>query len=316
MLMAQHIVGGFKLMDRVSGLTRFILLLLAIGLFIATVGCCPGKQRQAGEVVMGFVPSEDAELVTVEMQKLVKILSKKTGIPIRAVISSNYDVLVTAMRTGDVQFAWLPPFAYVQAEDEGVAMVLLKAVRRGNPWYYGAIIVRTDSPYERVEDLRGKTIAWGDIKSFSGHIYPKCEVIKRGIDPDTFFGTQRHLMNHPAVVVAVFNNQVDAGAVFANNTEGNDGAWTQLLTDPEDQKQIRVILYTPPIPGDTVSVSTEYFSEHPGRTQAIVNAIIELHRDPDGSRILMDLYHIEDLVLAMPEDFQVVREAAQLVLKD
>jgi phosphonate transport system substrate-binding protein len=195
-------------------------------------------------------------------------------------------------------------------------MVLLKAVRRGNPWYYGAIIVRDDSPYRKLKDLRGKSIAWGDIKSFSGHIYPKSEVMKSGINPESFFGTQRHLMNHPSVVVAVFNNQVDAGAVFSNNTEGTDGAWTQLLRNPAEAAQIRVLLYTPPIPGDTVSVSSIYFSEYPQQTQLMMNAILELHEDPVGRKILMDLYHIEKLVLAYPKDFQVVREAAQRVLED
>jgi phosphonate transport system substrate-binding protein len=294
----------------------FLFALISTLLCLQQAGCCPGNARQPGEIVMGFVPSEDAELVTVEMQKLTDILERKTGIPIRPVISSNYDVLVAAMRTGAVQFAWLPPFAYVQAEDEGVAHVLLKAVRQGNPWYYGAIIVRADSPYHKIEDLRGKTIAWGDIKSFSGHIYPKSEIIKMGIDPDKFFGAQRFLMNHPAVVVAVFNNQVDAGAVFSNNTDGNNGAWTQLLRDPKDQAQIRVLLYTPPIPGDTVSVSTQYFAEHPDRTQKIMNAILHLNEDPEGNRILMTIYHIEAMVLAKPEDFQVVRQAAQLVLAE
>jgi len=300
----------------INRLMQLLLLSLALGLYLAVGACCPGREHREGEVVMGFVPSEDAELVTVEMQKLVSILTKKTGIPVKAIISSNYDVLVTAMRTGDVQFAWLPPFAYVQAEDEGVAHVLLKAVRRGNPWYYGSIIVRADSPYRSIKDLRGKTIAWGDVKSFSGHIYPKSEVIKMGFNPETFFGRQRYLMNHPSVVVAVFNNQVDAGAVFANTTDGTDGAWTQTLKTPEEQAQIRVLLYTPPIPGDTVSVSTAYFSEHPTETQTMMNAILALHEDPDGQRILMDLYHIESLVLAYPEDFQVVREAAELVLRD
>jgi phosphonate transport system substrate-binding protein len=293
-----------------------ILVVILTAILFHLPACCPGSGRQPGEIVMGFVPSEDAELVTVEMEKLAAILEKKTGIPIHPVISSNYDVLVAAMRTGEVQFAWLPPFAYVQAEDEGVAHVLLKAVRQGNPWYYGAIIVHADSPYHKIEDLRGKTIAWGDVKSFSGHIYPKSEIIKMGIDPDTFFKSQRHLMSHPAVVVAVFNKQVDAGAVFSNNTDGNNGAWTQLLKDPKDQAKIRVILYTPPIPGDTVSVSTDYFSEHPDRTQKMMNAILHLNEDPDGKRILMTIYHIEAMVLAKPEDFQVVREAAQLVLKE
>lgn len=288
---------------------------LAFAFVVLAVSCCPNTFVE-GQIVMGFVPSEDAEVVQEQMVKMVGILTEMTGIPIKPVLTPNYNILVDAIRVGEVQVAWMPPLAYVQAEDEGIATVVLKAVRRGNPWYYGAIIVRKDSGINDIQDLRGKSIAWGDIKSFSGHIYPKAALIKQGIDPDRFFGTQRHLKSHPAVVISVFNGDLDAGGCFSNNTDGTDGAWTQTLKDPEKYNQIKVLLYTPPIPGDTVAVATEYMADHPTDADKIVRAIFHLNDHPVGKKILMDIYHIERLVLAKPADYQVVRDAAKLVIED
>ena len=295
-------------------LAAFLAALLGAALLCAAASCCPTDRAAAEVVVMGFVPSEDAQIIGESGEKLVEILGRITGLRIRAYVLSSYMTVVSAMRTGDVDVGWLPPLAAVRAEDRGWGVIRLKAVRQGNPFYYGSIIVRTDSGIESVEDLRGRSIAWGDFNSFSGHIFPKYGLISMGIYNDDFFASERFLGSHYSVVVSVLNGQVDAGAVFSNNTEGNDGAWTQMLTDPERQRRIAAIFYTDPIPGDTVSLSSGFWSERRQDADAIVAAIQELHRDPVAAEILMELYHISRMVPAASEEYDVVRTAAESVL--
>ena len=266
-------------------------------------------------VVMGFAPSLDEEIVQEHGRKLAEILSEKIGVPIRAYVTNEYSALVTAMETGQVDVAWLPVLPLVQAEERAGAVVLLKAVRRGNPYYYGAIVVHADSSYYSVEDLEGATIAWADPTSTSGHIFPKVGLMRMGINPDLFFGEQVMSGSHDSVLRAVLARQVDAGAVYSNDTEGEDGAWTQLLK-PADQKKIRPIWYTTEIPGDTMTVSREFWTGRHAVAVALKDAVMELHEDPDGAKILMDLYHIEKMIPATTFDFDVVRDAAGRVLKD
>lgn len=291
-------------------ISAHLLVLLSSG-----PGCCPNLARPGDLVVMGFAPSLDEEIVQEHGDKLAEILTAKTGIPIKAYVTNEYSALVTAMETGQVDVAWLPVLPLVQAEERAGAVVLLKAVRNNNPFYYGAIIVNENSPYYELEDLRGVTIAWGDPTSTSGHIFPKNGLIRMGIDPDGFFSDQLHTGSHDAVLRAVLTEQVDAGAVYSNDTEGDDGAWTQLLR-PEDQKKIRPIWYTDPIPGDTLAVSGSFWAGRHAEAVALKDAIMSLHDDPEGARILMDLYHIEKMIPATTYDFDVVRAAAGNVLRD
>jgi len=297
-------------------LAAFLAALLGAALLYGAASCCPTDRAAEELVVMGFVPSEDAQIIGESGEELVEILGRMTGLRIRAYVLSSYMTVVSAMRTGDVDVGWLPPLAAVRAEDRGWGVIKLKAVRRGNPFYYGSIIVRTDSGIESVGDLRGKSMAWGDFNSFSGHIFPKFGLISMGIYTDDFFASERFLGSHYSVVVSVLNGQVDAGAVFSNNTEGNDGAWTQMLTDPERQRQITAIFYTDPIPGDTVSLSSGFWNGRREDARAILEAIQELHRDPVGGEILMELYHISRMIPAASVEYDVVRIAADSVLRE
>jgi phosphonate transport system substrate-binding protein len=61
------------------------------------------------------------------------------------------------------------------------------------PYYYSYWIVRKDSPYQRLEDLRGKRACFPSELSTSGYIFPMYRLVQLGIlkppvDPKQFFG--------------------------------------------------------------------------------------------------------------------------------
>ena len=293
-------------------------LLTILTIFISTgLACAPAEVQEDEDVIrIGFAPSEDSEIIQEEAKNFAALLEEKTGYKVKVNVLPNYATMVASLQSDHLDFAWLPPLTFVQAEDNGAAEVLLKVVRNNNPYYYGAIVVRTDSDIQTVEDLKGKSIAWSDIVSFSGHVFPKYALIKKGLYSKDFFSSERHMGNHHAVLVNVINGQVEAGACFSNSTDGSDGAWTQLLKDPEDQKKVRVILYTDPIPGDTFAVRKSFKEANPEKTEKITSLIQSLTEDPVGKGILFRLYHIEKLDPATSEDYQVVREATSVVLKE
>lgn len=293
-----------------AGIT--IIFIFAMSAFMLS---CNMAEDDRFTITMGFAPSEDAQAIDEQAKELAALIEERTGYRVKTKVLANYAFMVAALETDDIDFAWLPPKTYTQAEDAGVARVLLKVVRNNHPWYYGAIVVRSDSDIQTPEDLRGKEIAWGDTTSFSGHVFPKYKLMESGLYSDDFFKVERNLGNHLAVVLSVLNGDVDAGACFANNTDGDDGAWTQLIKDPEKQKQFRVVLYTDPIPGDTFSVRTEFAEEHPEIVKEIKKLMVELPADPEGSKIMDELYHVQALTDAEPEDYQVVRKASKAIIE-
>ena len=70
----------------------------------------------------------------------------------------------------------------------------------------------------RVEELRGRTIAFVDPASSSGYIYPMVLLIRRGLvrdrDPKTFFKDALFAGTHEAALRALLQGRVDAAASF------------------------------------------------------------------------------------------------------
>lgn len=293
-------------------LIRSLLLTLLI---FPIVGCTKETKNRTKVFTMGFNPPENSDVVQTNGDALAKLLEKRTGYKFKTFIATDYTALIEALRSQKIDFAWLPPFSYVQAERLANAVVLLKSVRHGTPYYFSAIVVKADSPYKTIEDLRGETIAWVDPSSSSGHIFPKAGLIESGINPDTFFSKQVYAGSHDALLLSILNGTTKAGATFANDAEGTGGAWTQLLKG-DDQKKIRPIYITKPIPGDTLSTSISFQKENPEVVQKVTDALVSFKDDADGQAVLKNLYRIDYLTTATAADYEPVRVAARLLKVD
>lgn len=131
--------------------------------------------------------------------------------------------------------------------------------------YYGAIFVRTDSPFRRLADLNGRRFAFADETSTSGAIFPKLLLAKRSIVPskEYFAG------GHPNAIQAVYDGKSDAAAAFyspPSAQHARDGTLVgdarhlilRRLPDPEERRAyleaVRILALTDPIPNDLCAV--------------------------------------------------------------
>lgn len=287
---------------------------LTVGfLTLATVLGASGCTKSSDEVVytMGFSPAENAETVTTNGKVVADLIYKKTGIKLKTYVASDYTALIESMRGGSTNFAWLAAFSYVLAEQHSGAKVLLKSVRHGNPFFYSAIITRSDKNYKKIGDLKGKNMAWVDPASASGYIVPKSSLIDDGIEPDKLFNKQIFAGGHDTVVLAVINGTVDAGATYANDAEGSSGSWTSLTASkPEYKEKIHVVYVSKPIPNDTFSTTEKFATEHKDVVDKVNEAVKEMANTEDGKKALHDLYHIDGMVVAQSSDFDPLRKAA------
>ncbi len=281
---------------------RSLLVLLSL---IAVGGC--GKPSNSPKVLrVGFVPAENAQQVIQNAQPIVEILQKRLGMEVQPFVATDYTGVIEALRGNKLDIAFLTPASYVLAKNEANVRVVLKSERKGSPFYYAAIITRADSGIQRLEDLRGKTFAFGDPLSTSANVFPRKMFHERGIDPVRDFKKILYSGGHDATVLAVFNRKVDAGATYANSPDSNDTAWMRYLHDPEEAKQIRAIAFSEPIPADNLVI-------HPDLDDRVAKQVeeifIELSQDPKGKKMLRDLYQIDGFVAATDKDYDSVRQA-------
>ena len=278
--------------------TAFLIILCLLG--------CSDSGKSAKVLRVGFVPAEDAQQVMQNAQPIVDILQKQLGMEIRPFVAADYTGVVEALRVNKLDVAFLTPASYVLAKNEANVKVVLKSERKGIASYYAAIITRADSGIRRLEDLRGKTFAFGDALSTTGNIFPRKMFKERGIDPVRDFKQILYSGGHDATVLAVLNGKVDAGATYANSPDGDDTAWMRYLKNPEDVNKIRAIAFSEPIPADNLVINGNLDEAIAKKVEEI---FLQLSGDPKGKQMMRDLYQIDGFVPATDRDYDSVRQA-------
>ncbi|MBM3260117.1 MAG: phosphate/phosphite/phosphonate ABC transporter substrate-binding protein [Candidatus Sericytochromatia bacterium] len=287
-----------------------LMLAAALLLGLATLAPPPplalAAPAPAREVLrIGFVPSDKFDEMFRKVAPLVADLSRRLGVRVVPFVATDYTGVVEAMANRKLDAAFLAPLAYVFAEQKARVRLMLKAVRNGRQVFYSAIIVRKESPIRKLDDLRGRTFAFGDPLSVAGTIFPSALLRTNGIDPDSDL---RRLPGggHDATVLAVLHGKAEAGAVFCNDPQGKEGAWTVFLKKPEERQAFRTIAVSKAIPNDVFCVRPDLT---PGLAKRLKSAFLDMGRTPEGRRRFKEIYNIDAFVEARPSDYDSVREA-------
>ena len=293
--------------------TTILIILLAWGIVFSS--CTQQSDdaqstKKVSTITIGFTPAENAENVETNGEALATALEKYMGLKVKVYVASSYAAVVEALAHDQIDFAWLPPFSLIQAEKLCKAVPLFKAMRYGSDSYYGGIIVRKDSPVKTIADLKGKNIAWADVASTSGHIFPKAHMLNQGIDANNFFKRELYAGGHDKVVIAVLSGQVEAGGTWVNDSTGKTGSWNKYFKDRSGE--IRNLFVTKAIPNDTFATTEAFQKKHPKIVKTIMSALEKMTKNPKDSLILDKLYGIEGISPAKMSDFDIVRQAAEI----
>lgn len=168
----------------------------------------------------------------------------------------EYDILLTA-----------PHLAWLARQDAGYRPLLKYAqpVR-------GLLVVKSDSPFDAPDALRGRTIAAADplaVVTLALHAELATHGLRRNVDYQTTdSGT------HLNAAMQVINGRADAAMV---------GLPTYRLMPPELRRQVRVLAETPPL-------SSMTYLSHPRlrdvEAQAVHQALREFAATPEGQAFM------------------------------
>ncbi len=299
-------------------LTKFVapLALTAVLMSACASSNEAGSDKYVPEkLTVQFVPSQNADTLEAKAKPLEKLLGDELGIPVEVSVSTDYNVIVEAMDSKQVDVGFLPPTAYVLAKEKGAAEVILQAQRfgvqdeSGAPteelvdFYKAMIIVKKDSPIQSVADLKGKKMGYQNVTSSAGFVWPAGKLLEADLDPlkDVEAVT---LKGHDQGVLAVLNGDVDAAAIFqdARNIVKNDY--------PTVFEDTRVLTFTEPIPNDTISVRSDMDEEWVSKIQ---DAFIAIGKDEAGRAIIREIYSHEGYVKSEDSIFEIVREYGEKV---
>lgn len=281
---------------------KFVLVVLLLALALGTAA-----PTLAGDVpeklVLGMVPSREADRMIVSLDGLADMMAAEIGIPVEAFVATNFNGLVEAMGTNRVDIGIFGPSGLVMAEDRHNVQIILSSVRRGATSYKAQFNVRADSDIETVEDLRGRTLAFVDPASASGFHYPYVFLLEHGIDPEEdliymFAGA------HDAGAISVIHGDVDVSVSF-------DDVRTNLVAEfPDVMDTLRVLTYTEAIPNDGVAVRAGLDQDLVTKIQ---QAFIDISDTEEGEALFDELYNATGFAPADGSQYDVVRRTGEII---
>ncbi len=182
------------------------------------------------ELTFAVVPAENASGVTDRYGPFMGYLSKAIGTKVTLRIANDYAAVIEGQRAGNIHIGFYGPASFARALVTGVKATAfgIEVNSDGSKGYYSVFYVKKDSPYQKVEDLKGKAIGLVDPNSTSGYNMPLFALNKRGINAEKFFGKQLITGSHENAVLALWQGTVDVCANAWNAPD--DSILTRMLS--------------------------------------------------------------------------------------
>lgn len=264
-------------------LTRRGLVAALVSLALVSPALSQDWREQYPELTIGISSGENETDAIARNQPYADYLSRELGVPVKMIRGTDYAAVIEAMRAGHVQIASVGPAAYALARKimgEDIAPVAVTLDNEGNLGYHSVIAVRADSPYQSLEDIKGKSFAFADPNSTSGYAVPSYYLATElGTTADEYFSEVAFSGGHEQSVMALVNGTFEAVAThWRNETAGNIQNMEKKGLIPAGST--RIIWTSPVIPNTPVMINTTLPQELQDEFKAALMAFPE--KDPEG----------------------------------
>ena len=247
------------------------------------------RASEAKTITLGMIAEVNQKEVEAHFRDFVRYIGRKISasskIESNVMIASTQSRLASMLTERRVDFYMESPYpTYLINHVYGAGKLLLRRWKGGMADYHSLIFTRADGETKRLEDLKGKIIAFEDPESTSGHFLPKLLLMRKGftlsrtarndasVPPGeigyVFAGSQDKLMD------LVLTRKVAAGA-FSNDD--------YAALDQSKKSAITILGETASLPRHLVSVRKNLA---PSMVKGLEKVLLSMHQDPEGKSIL------------------------------
>jgi phosphonate transport system substrate-binding protein len=235
-------------------------------------------------VVYQSAPESVAEHFRPFVEYTARKLAPSGDIKSTVIVAANTAQLIELLGKGRVDFYLESPFPTYLINRSGTAKLLLRRWKSGMGEYRGIIFTTKTSRITRLDDLRGKMIAFEDPGSTSGYFLPKILLFEKGFrvaeksDPSAkvlggeigyiFAGSEKN------VVKQVLEEKVAAGAI------SNDD---YASLDETSKARLSFLVESGSVPRHLVSVRRNLPEAVIKRLKEI---LLSMDQDDEGRKIL------------------------------
>lgn len=272
-----------------------------IALFFALLAPpCGGVQAAEAPIKLGFMPYLNAELLLEKYTPLAQYLTDKIGRTVQVTVAKDYAEHIRLTGEDQLDISFLGGSPYVVIGDKyGLKPLLARYEFSGTPSFRSVIFVAKGSSYQKLSELTGKKMAFGNVNSTLSTQVPLYMLMQDGVGLGEL-GSYTHLRNHSNVVLGVEFGDFDAGAVAE-----------EVFRENAD-KAIRPLAFSP-------DVSTHVFvartTMEASLRNKIAEALISLKNDPNGQSVLQAIGgNLTGFVSVTDKDYDLHREILGQVL--
>jgi phosphonate transport system substrate-binding protein len=256
---------------------------------------------QAADVLkVSAIPDEAPTELLRKFKPLGAYLEQQLGMKVEFVPVADYAAVVESLAADRLDMAWLGGFTFVQTRlKTGNAIPL---VQREQDEKFTSKFISADPAVKSLQDLKGKTFAFGSVSSTSGSLMPRYFMQKDGIVPEQFFSRVAYSGAHDATVAWVQAGKVDGGVL-------NASVWQKLVDAGKvDTNKVKVFATTPTYYDYNWTVRGTL---DPALAEKIKQAFLALDPANPEHKAILDLQAASRFIPTKPENYQGIEEAAR-----
>lgn len=192
----------------------------------------PGTKQK---LLIAVQPTGNPESLRADSQEIEKFLESRVNADVEMLFPTLFAGVIESLRFGHADAAFMSAWPAALAQKHAGATVALAEIRevvigqekQEQPYYYSYWVVRKDSPYTKLEDLRGKKVAFSSQLSTSGYVFPLARLIEKGLvdgsaaqpDAKSFFGEVLFAGGYAQAWEALKKGQVDVAIIAGDVSE-------------------------------------------------------------------------------------------------
>ncbi|WP_313118477.1 putative selenate ABC transporter substrate-binding protein [Ectopseudomonas guguanensis] len=256
---------------------------------------------QAADVLkVSAIPDEAPTELLRKFKPLGAYLEQELGMKVEFVPVADYAAVVEALAADRIDMAWLGGFTFVQARlKTGNAVPL---VQREQDAAFTSKFITSDPAVKSLQDLKGKTFAFGSVSSTSGSLMPRYFMLQDGIKPEDFFSRVAYSGAHDATAAWVQAGKADAGVL-------NASVWQKLVDGGKvDTDKVKVFATTPTYYDYNWTVRGNLDADLQAK---IKSAFLALDPAKPEHKAILDLQAASRFIETKPENYQGIEEAAR-----
>lgn len=242
----------------------------------------------------GVFPYKSPRTIVKLFAPIAKRLEQALGIEVQLVTAPDYKTYVARGKAGAYDISFPCVSCYYQIKEAGYTVIA-----RGEPSFYGGVVVRKDSGIDNVSQLKGKKIAAIGLHSYAGYSFLPQQLHTLGIDPQEEVEFQ-FLGKLDSIIFGVINRKYDAGTVRRDAMASP--AFKAVFDD------LKFIAQSEPIPQFPFVVKKDM---PPARVEIIRKVLVALNPADEADRQILKSLLLQAVRPANDADYEPFRQVLQ-----